>query len=264
MRFTKTLIVMMVFLTDFSGIACEQNMRVDGLNWTFHRTPDGNSYHEVKDLGEFTEGESLQLSVPCAGRAIDTFQVSWEDRRSEVFGELITMPGNRKHGKRDISDKRNESWTVGKPTDSARLVFSGIRGHRCRVRWIRIYYGIDAPSYHQELSAVGTATQELIDRIGLHDGKVQRKARIIRWNGKHVTVVMKTDTGQETRHFTPDEIKNILFSERWGKAVDNDGNTFPVRAKRMVGNKIELDKNLDGKIVPKPLAEITHYKSIEF
>jgi hypothetical protein len=264
MRYATIVIVIMVFLAGFPGIACEKNMRLDGLNWTFHRMPDGNSYHEVKNLGEFTEGQSLQLSAPCAGRSIDTFQVSWEDRRSEVFGELITMPGNRKHGKRDISDKRNESWTVGKPTDSVRLVFSGKRGHRCRVRWIRIYYGVDAPSYHQEISAVDTVAHDLIDRIGLHDGKIQKKARILRWNGQHLTVAIKTNSGQETRQFRPDEIKNILFSERWGQAVDRDGNSFPVRAKRMVGNKIELDKNLDGAIVPKPLIEITHYKSIEF
>jgi len=75
---------------------------------------------------------------------------------------------------------------------------------------------------------------------------------------------VKTDDGQETMRLNPDEIKHILFTERWGDAVDKDGGRFPVRVKKIVDSMIQLDKNLSGNIVPKPPIDIHHYRSIEF
>lgn len=264
MKLAKILIAFSVILLPiFPVLSCERDVGADGYVWIFHRLSDGNSYHEAKSLGEFTEGQTLFLTAPCPGRTINTVQVSWEDNRSEVFGDLITMPGNRKHGQRDISDKRSESWEVNKPTDSLQFAFAGKRGHRCRVRWVRIYYGVNAPPY-QSSASTKTLNYDLVDRIGLLEAEIQKKSRVISWDGSVLTVAVKTDSGQEMRYLRIGEFRNVLFSERWGTATDIEGYTFPVRVKRIVGDKIELEKKLDGKIVPKPLVEISHYKSIIF
>ena len=264
MKLTNIRIAFLLFLLwTLPALSCERDIGADGYVWTFHRLADGNSYHEAQNLGEFTEGQTLFLTAPCPGRKINTVQVSWEDRHSEVYGELITMPGNRKHGQRDISDKRRESWTVDNPTDSLQFAFSGKRGHRCRVKWVRVFYGVNAPPF-QPASSMKTTSYDLVDRIGLPEAAIQKKSRVISWDGRVLTVAVKTDTGQEVRYLRIGEFKNVLFAERWGTATDIEGYTFPVRVKRIMGGKIELDKKLDGKIVPKPLADISHYKSIIF
>ncbi|MBN1879827.1 hypothetical protein JW823_06925 [bacterium] len=255
-----------LFCCAFAVIACEETQYIDGVTWTFHRMDDGNSFHELRKAGEFTEGDTLNLTAPCQGRHIDSIQIEWEDNHSDVRGEVVTMPGNRRLGVRDVSGKKRETWTVHQKTDRFRVEFSGKRGHRCRVKWIRVFYGVNAAPYNpkEQVQSAGDASYDLIDRLGLHDGKIQRKARAIRWNGSQIVIAVKTDNGQEILKLNPDEVKNLLFTERWGNAVDKDGGRFPVRVKKMNGGMIELDKNLNGNIVSKPPIDIHHYKSIEF
>lgn len=266
MKNLMTILALSVFLGCSSVYACEQTLEADGVLWTFHRMEDGNSYHEMKKAGEFREGDTLDLLAPCSGRLVDTIQVQWEDDHSDVMGELVIMPGNVRLGVRDISKKQRESWTVRRKTDRFRIEFSGKRGNRCRVKWIRVFYGVNAaPSLPNQQTLSNTGKEyDLVDRLGLHDGKVQRKARAIRWNGSQLIIAVKTDNGQEIMNLNPDQIKGVLFADRWGDAVDKDGGRFPVRVKNITGKMIELDKNLNGNIVSKPPIDIHHYRSIEF
>jgi hypothetical protein len=167
----------------FPGIACEQTVTLDGNTWTFHRMEDGNSYHEIKNPGEFTEGDTLALDMPCRGRLIDTIQVDWEDNRSEVKGELVTMPGHKRHGARDISGKKRVSWTLGRKTDSFRIEFSGTRRHRARVRWIRVFYGVNAPPYHAEQPL--SSSDEGCETTVMLDGKTWTFHRMQDGNSYH-------------------------------------------------------------------------------
>jgi len=259
-------VFVILFIMSFSSSqACEQTQYLDGYEWTFHRMPDGNSYHEVKGLGEFTEGQTLRLTAPCSGRLIDAVQVSWEDNKSEVLGELVTIPGYKRHGIKDVNGKNRESWSVGQKTETLQIEFSGKRGHRARVKWIRVFYGINAaPFTNNQLESQSAKGHELIDRIRLTEAKIQKKGRALRWTGSQLVLVIKSGQDQETLYLNPSEVINIEFSERWGNAVDMDGGRFPVRVKKIIDGKIELDKNLNGNIVPKPLIDIHHYKSIEF
>jgi len=247
-------------------LACESDQYLDGYTWTFHRMEDGNRYHEVRNLGEFSEGGTLNLTAPCMGRVIDTIQIEWEDDHSEVRGELVTMPGNHRMGIRDVSGKQRESWGVGHQVNRFRIEFSGPRGHRCRVRFIRVFYGKGTGQVQQaqQSGQSGQAQYNLVDRITLNDGAAQRKARFIRWDGNQVHVALKTPRGQVVRSLAPGQIVNMQFADRWGRAVAKDGGRFPIRIKSMNGVMIEFDKKLNGNVVPKPLSDIHNFTSITF
>ena len=257
--------VMLVMVSIVVVGACEYEQYLDGYKWSFHRMNDGNKYHEVKKLGEFTEGNTLNLALPCQGRHIDAIQVDWEDNRSEVYGELVIMPGNQRMGVRDISGKQRQSWTVQRKANRFRIEFSGKRGHRCRVRFIRVFYGKNSqPGIQQQGGNQGAKRHKLVDRIILSNGGVKRKARVIKWDGSRMHVAIKQGQGQVLRQLAPHEIQNLSMADRWGNAVAKDGSRFPVRIKSMRGKMMDYEKNLSGRIVPKPLTDIHNFTLIQF
>ncbi|MCD4654306.1 hypothetical protein K8T06_10275 [bacterium] len=263
-RLSIVLVIICSFVTGMS-LACETEQYLDGYKWTFHRMDDGNKYHEVKNLGEFTEGDTLSLTAPCKGNHIDTIQIDWEDDHSEVKGELVVIPGNQRYGSRDISGKQRVSWTVQKNMNRFRIEFSGQRGHRCRIRFIRVFYGQNSGGLlQQQGSNPGNRRHKLIDRISLTDGAVKRKARVIRWDGTHLHVAVKKQNGQKILKLAPARIKNLFMADRWGQAIAKDGSRFPVRINQMNGAMIKFDKKLNGQVVPKPLTNIHNFTSITF
>lgn len=261
----KNLIVICTLCTGIflcSAIACETDQYLDGYNWTFHRMNDGNRYHEVKNLGEFSEGDTLNLTAPCMGRHVDTIQVEWEDNHSEVRGELVIMPGNRRLGSRDVTGKHRESWSVGLKMNRFRIEFSGTRGHRCRVRFIRVFYGQNSSQVEQ--AGKRRVRYVLVDKVSIQGGAALRKARFLRWDGQRVHIAMKTPQGQKVRTFAPGQISQMMFADRWGNAVAKDGGRFPIRIKSMNGTMIQFEKKLNGNVVPKPATDIHNFTSIVF
>jgi len=263
MRYLVIGVALSFFFPALTGFACETDMELNGYEWTFHRMNDGNRYHEVRNLGEFTEGDTLRLTAPCKGHYVDTIQVDWEDDRSEVQGELVVMPGNTHLGSRDISGKRRESWAVRKSINGFRINFSGPRGHRCRVRFIRVFYGPDSEKIQQK-QPHGKIKHLLVDKITLQDGAAMRKARFLRWDGTHLYIAVKTPGGQTEKKYLPGQIRNLVVANRWGKAVAKDGTRYPIRIKSMEGAMIHFEKKLDGAVVPKPETDIHNFSSITF
>lgn len=259
------IVAVIIMVSCPSIIACESEQYIDGYKWTFHRMQDGNKYHEARKLGEFTEGNTLVLTAPCPGRRIETVQVDWEDNRSEVRGELVVMPGNKRLGVRDISGKQRESWTVDHKTNRLRIEFSGKRGHRCRVRFIRVFYGANAGNLNQQMGNTGGGVHyKLVDRIKINNGKTMRKCRILKWDGNRLHVAIKKNNRQHVRKLLPAEITQMGMAPRWGTAIAKDGFRFPVRIKRMTGAMMDYEKKLDGRVVPKPLTDIHNFTSISF
>jgi len=261
---------LVLFIVLFSAaisvsLACESNQYLDGYNWTFHRMDDGNKFHEVQHLGEFTEGDTLSLSAPCPGRHVDSIQIDWEDNHSEVRGELVILPGNRRLGTRDISGKKRVTWAVQSKMNRFRIEFSGKRGHRCRVRFIRVFYGNKPYSnLQQQGQNAGLRRYKLVDQISLAGGLVARKARVLKWENGKLHVVIKNKGGRKLRQINPNNVTSLSMPNRWGQAVAKDGTRFPVRINSMNGVMIQFDKRLNGNIVPKPLTDINNFTSIIF
>ncbi|MBN1297414.1 hypothetical protein JXA80_11585 [bacterium] len=253
------------------GIACESTQYVDGYEWTFHRMDDGNRYHEIRNVGEYTEGSTLNLTAPCMGANVDTVQVDWEDNRSEVRGELVVMPGDKRLGVRDISGNNRASWAVQSNMNRFRIEFSGKRGHRCRIRFIRVFYGrngqlggVQGGQVQGQGINAGQNTVNLVDKITIQGGPVLRKARVMRWDGNQLHVVLREGNRQRNQALNPGQISNLIFADRWGKAVAKDGSRFPVRIHSMNGSMIDFDKRLNGNVVPKGTTDIHNFTSITF
>ncbi len=270
---TKTIIfIITLFCFPSITLTCENDREVGGYNWTFHRMEDGNSYHECILNKEFSEGSSLVMPAPCDDHYIDTVQVKWEDNRSEVSGELVVNPGDHRLGSRDVSSKSKESWRVQNNVKTIELIFSGKRDHRCRLNWIRMFYGSDqpqkkeAPGNKQKLQKVSKDIEEveLNDRLKTKTGAAMRKCHVETWDGNHLIIVVSENNRKTRNKYRPDEIESIEFSERWGKAVTLDNTSYLLGARRFQNNMLSFEKNIDGQIIRDKQGALDKFKSINF
>lgn len=263
-RIVTTMLVIIALATPVLG--CEQDVTINKFQWTFHRMGNGNSYHETMVRSSFSEGDVFSTKLPCPNKFIDSVQIKWDDHRSTMNGEFFLKPGNKSFGRRDISGDDKAKWTLEKEGRRISIQFAGPRDSHCAIDFVRVYYGVKAPSNQLEITQnnVSLAKIKLIDKIKLKNGKTERKCHMEKWNGTHFTVVFKKNGEKIRRHFLPGEIHHITFARRWGHASGKTGKNVPFLSKRFEKNMIWFDKKTDGKMISKTEYPIETFTVILF
>ncbi len=256
----------LILALTFPVLACERDITIDNVQWTFHRMQNGNSYHESVIRSSYSEGDVFTVRLPCPGNYIDSVQTKWDDHRSTMYGELFLKPGQSSFGRRDISGKDKAKWTLEKPGRQISIQFGGPRESRCTIEFVRVFYGVNPPTAKQELTQkkIPLPKIKLIDKIKLKKGKTERKCHVEKWNGSHFTVVLKNGGKKVRKRFLPGEIHHITFQQRWGHATGKTGNNLPFMAKRFERNMIWFDKKTDGKVISKTDYPIKTFTVIHF
>jgi hypothetical protein len=277
--FTLILVSMFVSLIScpiFAG-DCEMDRMVEGKLWTFQKLDDGNSMHELLIKDKFHENTALVLNLPCGLRNVDAIQVDWSSGGDRMKGELIINPGRTKLGAHDIENGKSSSWTVQRATNEIELRFDGPPNKDIEIKWIRVYYGVNASSSLQpssmheskpkndEIDTNDLTGVRLIDRIRLGKATEDRNCRLMFWDGEHFHLVWIDPDGQIVRRVVrPFAIQHIIFGDRWGTAKSPSGMTFPINVKRFENGKLDFDKREGEQVITKTDYPLDKLSNIDF
>jgi hypothetical protein len=209
--------------------------------------------------------------MPCQNRYVDAIQVEWSDNHGKMKGRVILYPGETALSIRDISSKRRETWAVNRKLKKLEIEFMGARNQTARIRWIRVFYGKNQHDQPDNSGIIHAHSKpklwkklKLIDRIKFIDGPVERKCRMLSWNGQVFILVLKKNGRKVKEKVAPERIEHIVFAQRWGTATGRNGQSVPFKAKRFKKNMIWFDKKEGDRIISKTDYPIEKFTKITF